>query len=226
MKSKSQSSCNKNTWGHVRELREKLESEDNPILTGLEQSWQLLQKDYGKIIERGCDESSAANPLAAFQGYLEMGFYPPPEVLLSVAGCFEHYFEQNGRVELEEVFFSSGRKKGVGNYAAQKNNDFRFEYFRFLSTLQLAEGKSQAELAKELLQDLNIVQDDVYGFLRGYRRWVSKEKKKHRKDIASSFLEFMKDQQDNFPGLDAFIKDHQDILSDPEDFLREVDRKS
>jgi hypothetical protein len=165
-----------NTWGYVREERGRIETHNYPVLESLEETWGGISADYGSLITRDDDERTAETPLNAFLFLIDSGFYPPPEILLAVAQCFEHYQGCAGDVDLEDVFFGE-RKKGVGNYAARKSRDFLYRYLWFLETLECMPGKKDlpkkplAELADGMFQHFKISEYDVDSFLRSYRRW-------------------------------------------------------
>ena len=78
--------------------------------------------DELKLIEK-CDDIVSVTPLDTFMGCLAMGRYPPPAILLAIEKCFRVYFEQTGKLELEDVFFAKPRKQRIGNNSAQASRD-------------------------------------------------------------------------------------------------------
>jgi len=165
-----------------------LQSGENfPVLNSLEESWQVLAGYYGDLVDRTEDEKLARSPLSAFTFYVELGFYPPPEIMLAVAGAFDNYFNSAGRLELEDAFFGE-RKKGVGNYAARKYRGNANKHFHFREVTERMRADhhgvrpiSLEKLAEEFLADERTrdlfgigEEPDVDSFLRNYRRWKGK----------------------------------------------------
>jgi hypothetical protein len=104
-------------WGRVAYWQERLKDCDNyPVLEGLESSWQLLDSMYQGVIKRANDDRCADTPLAAFFYYVDMGFYPPPELLLALHDSYRVYAASRGDISLEEAFFGPPRRK-AGTYA-------------------------------------------------------------------------------------------------------------
>lgn len=175
-----------NCWDHVRHERERIQSQKCTTLNRLEESWQLLQDDYGEPVRRDFDEEFADSPLQAFLYLVDEGFYPPPEVLLSIRHCFRHYMICSGDIELEDVFFSK-RKKRVGNYAARSAHDSLYEQLWFLGRcedlLSNEPNRSIETLAEEMLQNLKLYDYDTDNFLRNYRRWKQRVRDQKGKNI-------------------------------------------
>ncbi len=183
-----------NTWAFVREERELMDANNFPALDDLDATWELISSEYGGIVERSADERIAETPLGAFLYYIDCGLYPPPEILLSVQNCFESFLNSGGKYELEDVFFDSDRKKGIGNYAAQKAQYWRYEHLFMCeqgeqrkSTVDSTYKKKSLTENAEYLFDLLGIDDvaDIDNFLRGYRRWKKRNgtvvKKNHMK---------------------------------------------
>lgn len=165
-----------NTWEHIEFWQNKLlkESENYPVLDGLEQSWQLLEQDYNFEFENLVDRKNrnAETPLKEFLYCIDMGFYPPPEVLLAIVDIFEHYLRSEGNLSLEDVFFGK-TEKGIGNYAARKSRNDVLFYLGFCISLN-HEGKSQLEIAEEVVNHLKL-KDEPESLLRQYRRFKKKQ---------------------------------------------------
>lgn len=178
------------TWNYVRELRKKFEGyKEGYELDSLNQSWELLSEFYsegfdGELIIRSDDERTSETPIGAFRYYIEMGFYPPPEILMAIADAFEMYFKTSGKLSLEEAFFGP-EKKWVGNKAVRKAKDSIFKNFNLF--VQLARRRSnKCDLplppAENLAEDYfnsnfmkhNNSIPDIDTFLRNYRRWKAK----------------------------------------------------
>lgn len=177
-----------NTWEVVRANRAKLlNSEDFPVLDGLESSWQHLEDFYNSdagqtIIDRREDERLAESPLKAFTYYIELGFYPPPEIMLAVNDCFSVYNMCCGEIELEEAFFGA-RPKGKGNQAKRSTKGSLFKQFYFHVGFERVKEKNKnlppkslAKIAEEFWDNDFLGESegdppDIDSFLRGYRRW-------------------------------------------------------
>ncbi|MBV1959879.1 MAG: hypothetical protein KUG53_04010 [Pseudomonadales bacterium] len=189
-----------NTFEHVRKLRKALRvAHDYPVLAGLNDSWEDLSSAYQEgfettIIDR--ESESFESPLKAYLYYVDSGFFPPPEILLSVMQCFNIYYRSEGELSLEEVFFGPD-KKWVGNESARehKNNIFRFFRLYISSEKQVAlhkklpvpslEAMAEGYLTSEIYRDLSSQEasKDVASFLRSYHRWNKakrEESEEHR----------------------------------------------
>lgn len=196
-----------NSWDSVRETREQLtKSEDYPFLDGLEQTWKIIQQDYGSIIKRDDDEGSAETPLNSFMYLVEMGFYPPPEVLLEIFNCFNLYYMAQGSLELEDVFFGK-RKKGIGNHAAQKSQDWIYQHLwmneqmESIPSIKPKAIKSISLIASEMLDHFKLDELDLDSFLRGYRRWKSRKIKNHQEKVLQDFIAFAEESEIELPDI-------------------------
>lgn len=126
------------------------------------------------------------------------GRIPTPELLLSIAKSFLLYFEADGDLSLEQVFFGTPkRKSGIYANRALRENRYLVFHDTVLRTrgLYSAAGKEQPSI--ESLAETFIESDhlffcdeedeieetlpeiDIDSFLRGYRRW-----KKNREPLA------------------------------------------
>lgn len=187
-----------NTWERVREIREKLLSHKT-VLSGMEDDWQLITQSAAMNLRleksvdtedplgmRG-DEKTSSTPLNAFRYFLDLGLFPPPEILLAIAECFERYFQAEGQLELEEVFFSRPRKKRIGNNSAQEARDGLYKLFslsHFLEHLAKSnqlkkdgdDNAASVQVALEhtaelFLRERGLHNLEVDSFLRGFYRW-------------------------------------------------------
>ena len=188
-----------NTWERVREIREKLLSHKT-VLSGMEDDWQLITQsaamnlrleksvDIEDPLGMRDDEKTSSTPLNAFRYYLDLGLFPPPEILLAIAECFERYFQAEGQLELEEVFFSRPRKKRIGNNSAQEARDrlyhafclsHSFEHLAKSHQLKKAGDDTAVEslgvalesTAEKFLRERGLPDLEVDSFLRGFYRW-------------------------------------------------------
>lgn len=154
--------------------------EEYPVLSGLEHSWKILEKDY-EIINRY--EHPADNPLSSFDYYLELGFYPPPEILMVFGEAIREYLNKCGEISLDEAFFGESYKK-TKSFSYKKHKKFKYLYFdlhvRLKKDLEKNKHLSLEALMLEAIEDTNPLtmkllgfepDIDVDTFLRGYRRW-------------------------------------------------------
>ena len=170
-------------------LEEAYKADDYPVLVGLEYSWKMLESDY-EIIDR--KEHPGETPLGSFTSNVDMGFYPPPEIMLAISSCFERYQNSGGDISLDEAFFGSKHKKRNSPPYFQRK---KYKYFVFHSLWVAGPRRkvndkltSLEKLAEDYLDDLlgepgwrdSI---DIDSFLRGYRRWLLEMKTSNsRKD--------------------------------------------
>ena len=134
----------------------------NESLNRLENAWQQCQSfnEWPGINGRDVAQRVARDPLGAVFGFVSMGLYPPPEVMLAAMDCYERYIEAEGALELEEAFFGKRvQGRGGGSFAArraQSNRDFRI-------AMDLAiynrDGFSDDEAAERV--SLNLEKDGV-----------------------------------------------------------------
>jgi hypothetical protein len=103
-------------WAAVIKNRNALRDCENfPILASLEDSWEVLNEFYGGIIRRADEECAAKTPFEALVFHVEMGFYPPPELLLSLLDAYQTYLDAAGKLTLEEVLFERPKRKAGGH---------------------------------------------------------------------------------------------------------------
>lgn len=141
----------------------------------LEKTWKNLEAN-SPLLKEERDRSDYYLPLDYFMSSIEKGQYPPPEILLAINACFEHYFECKGEKSLDEIFFYGKHKKKsspafikakIQNYMLF---DFLYAGFESLQDDKI-KGKSLVEKAEIYLKTFNDNDIDPETFLRGYRRW-------------------------------------------------------
>ena len=158
----------------------------------LQEQWEG-NEDIIKMEDRRNPRKVANTAVEVFEYYLEVGFIPPPEILLTIAGLFRTYFSYGGTVSLEDVFFGEP-KRGVGNYAARKKDKLniysRFNFF-LSCPVNRNTGRSMVEQAELFFNeeiewhekvDLPYEQPDMDTFQRQYRRWVNRQVSKKEED--------------------------------------------
>lgn len=165
-----------NTWAHVKELRERQrDCEDYPVLSALEEDWAKLEPEYdGFDLNRDDLSSISESPIGALRYMVEMGVYPPPELLLALVDCFNFYDSGSGVVELEEIFYGP-RKRGVGNHAARFKKKLDFMGFGMELHTASIKGVSAIKAAEGyvLKHGLDV---DPESLLRSFRRWCESNK--------------------------------------------------
>ncbi|GLQ98338.1 hypothetical protein [Dyella mobilis] len=90
-------------------------------------------------------------PLAQLFEYVEEGFYPPPDLLLTVLDVWNTYRQAAGDVELEEAFFGKPKPK-AGSYARREMKKWRDAGAAFQLGELMAEGKTKDQ-ASEIISD-------------------------------------------------------------------------
>ena len=89
----------------------------------MEEQWDASQAlcsyDGKPIFNRHDFEHSYSTLVDALLSQMEDRFYPPPEILLSIADCLLIYFIAEGKVELEENFLKKV-ERGKINYANRR----------------------------------------------------------------------------------------------------------
>lgn len=135
-------------WAVVAEERARLANSANyPVLNGLEESWRVLDAFYGGIIKRAGDDRVADTPLEALLFHVEMGFYPPPELLLALARAYDVYRYSNGKVSLEEAFFGPPRRK-AGNHAKRRAAHAKLVHMDIEMYLLVKDGNTKIKAAE------------------------------------------------------------------------------
>ncbi len=176
--------ANPNTWEYVRHKSAILR---HIGIEDIENAWKLLDAFYGGAIGSDDNERTFELPFDAFKFYMDAGLYPPPEILWTIAACFDKYMLLGGRTALEDVFFGKP-KKGVGNFSARRSRNRLYERFlNFERWQHLKAGrknikiKSLDMMAAQFLSDeeaqgefVTKYKHDVDFFLRNYRRWKKK----------------------------------------------------
>ena len=142
-------------WERVKTWRERLETWSNrPVIASLAQAWAVLDEHYGDLIKRADAERVATTPAEALFFYIEMGFYPPPEILLAVADAYGAYIQGGGSVTLEEMFFGKPRRKG-GPLARRRLTRSRYMHWGiWIRGLMDDEGLSMIEAAERVSSEI------------------------------------------------------------------------
>lgn len=166
-------------------LRAAYKTGNYPALCKLESTWQEIQAvtpEYDRDIDM------AENPLLAFQFITDIGYFPPPEILLAVSCCIKQYLNSGGNISLDEAFFGKSHKKtdsfayahhkeynkyGVFHLRWAKSDCvYKANGFTDISSLPL-ETRAEQFLDETFGKDAWTEEIDLESFLRGYRRWVN-----------------------------------------------------
>lgn len=179
-----------NTYGSLNSnekvnlYREKLKAsyvhDDYPVMSGLEHAWRLLEKDY-EVVKR--EEHPSDNPISSFEYYVDLGFYPPPEIMMIIGDALRLYFSGAGQLSLDEIFFGEKHKKTT-SFAYRKHKRFKYQFFEMhVNFSRRNEDTSNLSLEAVMLKVIEETNPstmamlgfdpdiDIDTFLRGYRRW-------------------------------------------------------
>jgi hypothetical protein len=126
------------------------------------------------------------SPLELFLNDISYGTYPPPEIIMMLAKCFNLYFLAEGQLSLEEVFFGKVIKK-AGNYSRRKARNTNFKEFHYQVIREKQGPKyigSKFNLEEFTLSYLksceenevdcpiaNVTEDNIESFIVAYYRW-------------------------------------------------------
>jgi hypothetical protein len=163
-------------WPLVRKARAKQRASANfPVLGSLEEAWVQLESLYGsftvagqqaKVVDRDALETISDTPFSTLMFLTEMGFYPPPELLLGLLGSWRDYME--GDRTLEEALLGKPKRK-AGNYARRHSTTLsRMHLAQEFATLVDA-GNTQ-EVAAEIITSRHELRVDAESFIRMARK--------------------------------------------------------
>jgi hypothetical protein len=158
-------------------LMKDYEEEKDVTAQSIEQDWRRLERQY-EVIKR--EDHPASSPMRSFMYYVDLAFYPPPEILFCIEKCFRNYWDAGGDISLDEAFFGKKHKKSTSPAYIEKK---LYEYFLFSvfydgpMSPPGSEKKSLEQKVEDLFNDRYFAPEkevDVDSFLRGYRRWKKK----------------------------------------------------
>ncbi len=163
-------------WQLVRKERAKQKASTNfPILESLEEAWGHLEFHYGsftvagrraKVVDRDALDGISETPFSTLMFLTEMGFYPPPELLLGLLDSWRNYLE--GDQTLEEALLGKPKRK-AGNYAKRHSTTLsRMRLAHEFATLVDA-GNTQ-EVAAEIVTSRYELRVDAESFIRMARK--------------------------------------------------------
>lgn len=156
-------------WERVRSNRESLKKREGyPCLESIEETWEAIVNAQ-HVDDRDQLERTAESPLAAFSYYVDLGFYPPPELMLALNDAWFEYVCAGGKKTLEECFLIRPKKK-VGNTASQTRTRMKALHLTFGMAELIKKGATQVEAAEEVAPRLGM---DVETAAREYRRHIN-----------------------------------------------------
>lgn len=152
-------------------MDKELSATKHESLEKLELLWAKIESDF-KPFSR--EVSVADNPISAFTYYLEMGKYPPPEIMVEVMDGFLNYFESHGDKSLDEALLGTKHTKyGSLSYKQEYSLRFtEFEWFIYENEFTSIEKAAESYLAAKVEE---IDQDN---FLTYYYAWKRKYKER------------------------------------------------
>lgn len=163
-------------WQLVEEHYHKLQSADeDSVEAALAASWEAIAEVRGGQMERGQDCRASKFPLSSLFYYVEMGFYPPPELLLALHSCWRVYEDACGEITLEEAFLGRPVQK-AGNYARRRLSTMKWLRITWEFSDQLRSGKSRTEAAEAASSAVGGKPDadSILRMLRGWKGVASK----------------------------------------------------
>lgn len=169
--------CN---WELVRSYRDFInylstskDSSGYPTLAMLEHSWNILSNDY-KVIARDDDEKISDLPITAFMFFIDLGFYPPPEILLAIHKAYETYMTYD-EPSFEDVFFGPPIKR-AGNFSARHKKEILIMHMNSEFQKLLKKGMRRIEAAEIISEKFNNAYEPE-SLLRIFRGKTGKKKR-------------------------------------------------
>lgn len=121
--------------------------------------WEMLEgsdpsiQASGSFILRG-RTFDGRPPLAELFSYVEAGFYPPPELLLTLLDVWRDYRAADGDMELENAFLGPPVPK-AGNYAARAMKAMKDIGARIRLGSEMDKGMTKADAALMLAEEFH-----------------------------------------------------------------------
>ena len=134
-----------------RFLKEADEDEDYDSMDAHLEAWDALEPIYaynGKnTVERGEElRRVSGSPLSALFYMIDMGIYPPPELLLTLLDCWNTYSWSSGGMSLEEAFLGKPVQK-AGNFAKRSRAKHQKVFIEFQFLKEVRAGRSREDAA-------------------------------------------------------------------------------
>lgn len=108
-----------------------------PIHVGV--GW--MKPDRGEELRNQSDA-----PLSALFSFIEMGMYPPPELLLALLDCWDVYMHNQGTTSLEVAFLGKPIQK-AGPYAQRTKARRAKSFMQLCFAMEVRKGKTRDEAA-------------------------------------------------------------------------------
>lgn len=151
----------------VKEGYIEMNEKQKKALDQLEVAWKKIEEDFAPFHR---DIKAAEDPISEFSYYVEMGKYPPPNIMVDLNEGFLNYFEAKGTKSLDESFFESKHKKFKSLSFKQEHllRYVDFEWYLYENSFETLEDAAESFIFK------NKIEKDQDTFLRNYRRWKVK----------------------------------------------------
>lgn len=148
----SVSSGKEDLWGDVHDARKRIKSGEFPVGNALEKCWRTLE-DAGltPTDARDLEKFEHQPPLAFAMFCIEMGYYPPPEVMIGLLTQWAGYlYESYADPRLESAFLGAPKQR-AGDFKSRRSAAATRKWL--LAELQKAkrEAKCSLEKAAELV---------------------------------------------------------------------------
>lgn len=127
--------------------------------------WEILEahdpairanKDF---LLRG-ETHDSTPPLALLFEYIDAGFYPPPELLLTLLDVWKIYLRSAGSLKLEDAFFGKPIPKG-GNYAARSRKKWKNLGVALELEKLMDQGKTKTEAVIEVSERYGLSEEST-----------------------------------------------------------------
>lgn len=169
-------------WALVAQKLALVESTDCPkTVLRLEESWRAGAPPWPGV-PRESGPRVAEYVLAAIDAHTEMGYYPPPELMLALSALLNEYLDGKGKLSLEEVFFGKPRRR-TGSFAVRSVKHGR-DLFTDAVTRAAAKGGQSEGKVGDILESVSALvfrRTDAESLLRAKRRANAREKPKKPK---------------------------------------------
>jgi hypothetical protein len=168
-------------WQRVQALHDGSETDERRLwrLKSLRAEWTRI-KDLRREFPIATPEdwrTLATTPIEALMRIVELGWYPPPELLTLLSECWREYADGAGDVEIEEAFFGPPVPK-AGNFSrrrAQSNRNARLSLPFWMALQQGKTRRRAAEIARENAQLLENGPMPSVDSILDMLRWVKKD---------------------------------------------------
>lgn len=127
----------------------------NESLNRLENAWAQCAEfsEWPGIKDRGDAKRISRSPLGVLFGYVDIGLYPPPEVLLALMERYEAYMQAKGGMDLEAAFFGKP-VQSAGNFAKRSAKRSRDLDIAMRVAIQNKNGDTDATAAEAVSGEL------------------------------------------------------------------------